>query len=144
MFSRQPEPQGRSSHRFARELLGYGLVSVLALAVDMSLLGALVRLGWHYLIASAVGFSVGAVIAYMGSAGLVFRSRRLQSRSLEFACFAALGGIGLLVNAGALFLAVSQAGLNLFTSKLLAAACTFASNFALRRQLLFAPGRSLT
>ena len=35
MSSRQPEPRGSRSHRrFARELLGYGLVSVVALAVD--------------------------------------------------------------------------------------------------------------
>ena len=127
----------------ARELLGYGLVSVVALAVDMSLLATLVGLRWHYLIASAVSFVSGAIVAYLGSISLVFRSRRLQSPGVEFACFAALGGIGLLVNAGALFLAVSKVGLNLFASKLLAAGCTFASNFALRRQLLFAPARSL-
>ncbi len=40
------------------------------------------------------------------------------------------------------FVAVSAAGLGLMTGKLVAAVCTFATNFTLRRQLLFSPSRA--
>jgi len=129
--------------RLVRELLGYGLVSAAALAVDMSALACLVRMaGWHYLPASAVAFSLGAAVAYVLSIGFVFRLRKFHNVPLELGYFVALGGAGLLVNAGTLFLAISKAGLDLFAAKLLAAGCTFATNFALRRQLLFSPAGS--
>jgi putative flippase GtrA len=129
--------------RLVRELLGYALASAVALAVDMSVLAGLVRMaGWHYLPASTLAFMLGAIVAYLLSIGFVFQFREVRNVPLELGYFVALGGAGLLVNAGALFLAVSKAGLNLFAAKLVAAGCTFGTNFALRRQLLFAPVRN--
>jgi putative flippase GtrA len=99
------------------------------------------RAGWHYLIASALAFSAGAIVTYMLSVRCVFRFRRQPNPAAEFATFFALGLVGLLVNAGALFVAVSVVGLGLVTAKLLAACCTFATNFTLRRQFLFSSSR---
>lgn len=133
----------RNMRELLQEVLGYGLVSAVALAVDMSLLGALVNgIGMHYLPASALAFSGGAVVAYMLSTRFVFRFRHVHNRGWEFASFVALGLAGLLVNAAALSVAIGAAGLGLITAKLLAAVCTFATNFTLRRQLLFAPPRT--
>jgi hypothetical protein len=135
--------QTPASRRFVRELLGYGIASAAALATDMSVLMGLVRAAdWHYLPASAVAFVAGAVVAYLLSTRFVFRSRQIRNGPLELGCFVALGGAGLLVNSAALFLAISKAGLSLFAAKLVGAGCTFATNFALRRQLLFAPLRN--
>lgn len=120
------------------EVWGYGIVSAVALAVDMLLLRALVTwTGWHYLPASAVAFSAGATVAYLLSVRFVFPVRKLHNPYLEFVSFLALGLAGLLVNSMALFVAISGAGLGLISAKLLAAGCTFATNFTLRRQLLF-------
>ena len=125
------------------QVLGYAAVSAVALAIDVSVLQSLVRIaGWHYLIASAFAFSAGAVVAYLLSVRFVFEAHRVSSRPLEFGYFVVLGFVGLLVNAGALFIAVSAAGLSLLTAKLFAAVCTFATNFTLRRQLLFSPSRA--
>lgn len=122
------------------EVSGYGLVSAIALAVDMSLLRGLVNwAGWHYLPASAVAFSAGATVAYLLSVRFVFPVRKLHNPYLEFISFLGLGLAGLVVNAAALFVAISAAGLGLITAKLLAAGCTFATNFTLRRQFLFSP-----
>lgn len=124
------------------QAVSYGLVSAVALAVDVSVLQGLVKLaGWHYLLASACAFAAGASVAYLLSVRFVFQSHKIDNRPLEFGYFVTLGLAGLLVNAGALFVAVSAVGLGLMTAKLLAAVCTFATNFTLRRQLLFAPPR---
>jgi putative flippase GtrA len=126
-----------------REVFGYGLVSLVALAVDTSVLYACVNfVRWHYLPASMLAFSAGATVAYLLSVRFVFRFRHLRNPSLEFASFVALGLAGLLVNAAALFVAISAAGLGLITAKVLAAGCTFATNFTLRRQCLFGPPRA--
>jgi putative flippase GtrA len=126
-----------------REILRYGAVSAVALAVDASVLYSFVNwANWHYLPASALGFSAGATVAYVLSVRLVFSSRQLHNPSLEFASFVALGVAGLCVNAAVLFIGISAVGLGLVTSKVLAAGCTFATNFTLRRQLLFSPPRA--
>jgi putative flippase GtrA len=125
------------------ELLGYGLASTAAFAVDVSTLEVLVKLaGWHYLPAASLAFIAGGIVAYLLSVRFVFRFRQIRSGALEFSCFVALGVVGLVVNAAMMFIAISGAGLELFAAKLLAAACTFATNFVLRRQVLFAPARS--
>lgn len=133
----------KDMHKLFVEALGYGLASAVALVVDVSLLRALVEgAGMHYLPASAVAFTAGACVAYLLSVRFVFRFHQIRNRGWEFASFLALGLAGLLVNAAALFVAISAAGLGLVTAKLLAAICTFVTNFTLRRQLLFAPSRT--
>jgi putative flippase GtrA len=125
------------------DALGYGLVSVVALGVDMGVLHCLVdRFGWHYLVASAVAFLAGATVAYLLSVRFVFPVHKLHNPYLECVAFFALGLAGVAVNAGALFVAVGTVGLGLTTGKLLAAGCTFITNFTLRRQLLFSPPKA--
>jgi putative flippase GtrA len=129
--------------RLLTEVGGYGLVSLVALAVDTSVLYACVNMaGWHYLPASVLAFAAGATVAYLLSVRFVFRFRQLRNSSLEFASFLALGLVGLLVNAAALFTAISAVGLGLITAKMFAAGCTFAANFTLRRQFLFSPPKA--
>jgi putative flippase GtrA len=128
-----------SKLRALHELLGYGAASAIALAVDVSILKTLVEVaGWHYLTASVVAFICGGLVAYALSVRFVFRQHRVHRRSLELTCFLALGTAGVAVNALVLSLAISVAGLGLVTAKICAAGCTFATNFALRRNLLFA------
>jgi putative flippase GtrA len=129
--------------RLFLEFLGYGVVSVAALAVDIAVLRALVEVvGWHYLPASAIAFITGAAVAYLLSIRFVFRSQHSSSRTLEFSYFLGLGVLGLLVNAAVLSVAISGVGLGLVTAKLVAALCTFTTNFLSRRALLFSPSRS--
>lgn len=128
-----------SKLRAARELLGYGAASAIALGVDGSIFALLVGPGrWHYLPASVLAFLGGGLVAYALSVKFVFQQHRLRRRSLEIIFFLALGTVGIGVNTLVLSLAIEVAGIGLLAAKLCAAGCTFATNFAMRRNLLFA------
>lgn len=132
-----------SSQALLFEVLGYGLVSTAALGVDAGILKALVAFaGWHYLLASAVSFIAGAAVAYLLSVRFVFRVRQMRNPALEFGYFVGIGLVGLLVNAMTLSVAIGEMGLGLMAAKLVSALCTFATNFILRRSLLFSTPRT--
>jgi putative flippase GtrA len=125
-------------NRLLMEALRYGGASGCALLIDMSILGVLVHyFSWGYLAASATSFSAGMCAAYLLSVKFVFEQRRLRDRRIEFATFAAIGAVGLAVNAAVMFVAVSYFGLNYLLAKVAAAGATFFCNFISRRQLLF-------
>jgi len=127
-----------SFRKLSLELFGYAIASAVALGVDIGILKALVTFaGWHYLVAATISFIAGALVAYVLSVKLAFESRRVTNRSMEFLFFAALGVVGLAVNAAVISACVSLIGLALVQSKLIAATCTFITNFSLRRALLF-------
>ena len=122
------------------ELMAYGIVSVLALVTDTLILRCLVMdADWNYIPASILSFVSGAVVAYLLSVRFVFRGHKTTNHALEFGYFLMLGLAGLVVNTIVLWLAVGIARRNLIASKLLASACTFITNFVLRRSLLFSP-----
>jgi putative flippase GtrA len=126
--------------RLFGELVGYGLASAVALAADAGLLLALTsHAGWDYRPASAVSFMVGATVAYILSVKFVFSAHRVRNRRAEFAYFVVLGGAGLAVNSIVMVFAVGTLGLKIVIAKGISAVCTFATNFALRRQFLFRP-----
>jgi hypothetical protein len=129
--------------RFIREFGGYGLASAAGLLIDMGLLALLVTtFGAHYLLAASISFVCGGGVVYVISVTLVFRFRRIDRRAVELSCFVALGAAGLLVNAGVMYLAITGLQLHFMLGKLLAAGCTFATNFLLRRNFLFLPAAS--
>lgn len=123
---------------FASDLVGYGLCSAAALALDWSLLILLVKNGMNYLVAAATSFMAGMVLAYVGSAYFVFRGRRAYRMSAEVLGFFAIGLAGLALNQVLIFLFVHFCGLNVGIAKAPTAACVFLFNFFLRRSLLFA------
>ena len=122
------------------ELVTYGVVSAAALALDAGLLLLLVRAAhWHYIPASIAAFTAGAIFAYVLSVRFVFRFRKIDNRALELGYFIGMGLAGMVVNAAMLSIAITLLGLDLLVAKLLAAACTFLTNFSLRRAILFSP-----
>ena len=132
-------PAWASVRKIVEELFAYGLVSVVALAVDVSILKSLVDLAhWHYLPASTVAFIAGAGVAYVLSIRYVFRGSGSKQRGLEFLYFVVLGIAGLMVNAVVLSIGIGLIGLGLLASKAVAAMLAFTTNFVLRRSLLFA------
>jgi len=128
---------------FFGEAFGYLAASGCALICDMTMLWILVQhFRWDPLMAACVSFILGSVVAYTISVVLVFRERRLESRSMEFAGFVGLGVAGLAINAGVMWLAVRYLGLFYLGAKCVAAVFTFSFNFISRRQLLFVRRRS--
>ena len=128
---------------FSRELFRYGLVSVCAFAIDISLLWLLAtRAGVHYLVAATISFLAGGVVAYLLSVRFVFNYRRVQTRSIEATAFVALGIAGLLVNTAVMAVAVGTMKMPLLAGKMAAACATFGVNFLLRKHLLFTRSRT--
>jgi putative flippase GtrA len=120
------------------EATWYGVSSLCALMVDVTILWVLVQFfSVDYLIAAVIAFLCGATIAYALSVRFAFQYHRLRDRRAEFAGFVALGIPGLVINAGAISIAVKYLGLHYLLGKCLAASITFACNFVVRRHLLF-------
>ena len=120
--------------------LKFNTVGLIGIGVQLAALWLYVHaFGWHYLVAATVAFLVGAAVAYVLSIKYVFQFRRIDDRRAEFAGFAAIGAIGLAVNAGAMFAGVEWLGMHYLLAKVLAGGFTFALNYVLRRLALFTP-----
>src|ERR1700682_662925 len=108
--------------RLFREAIGYAAASGCALAVDMTILWALVHFfSWDYLVAATMSFLAGAVVVYELSVKLAFKQHTLQDRRLEFVTFVAIGAAGLAVNEAVIFLAVNHLGMHYLIAKCVAA-----------------------
>ena len=121
-----------------REALRYFLVSGFAFLLDIGVLWILVQyFSWWYLAAATVSFLSGIVLGYVLSIRMVFSYRRLKDQRIEFLSFAAIGGVGLAINAAVMFVAVKYFGIYYLLAKFVAAGFTFMFNFFVRRQMLF-------
>ena len=121
----------------SREFLLYALASALALALDVGVFRAGLGLGASVAAAAAFGFLAGLAFIYAVSTRVVFRQRRLADARQEFACFAGIGLVGLLLTEALLWLLVGQLQLPPVPAKLTSAVAVFLCNFTLRKQLLF-------
>jgi putative flippase GtrA len=121
-----------------REAFRYCLVSGFAFLVDIGVLWILVQyFSWWYLAAATASFLSGIVLGYVLSIRMVFNYRRLKDQRIEFLSFAAIGGVGLAINAAVMFAAVKYFGFYYLLAKCVAAGFTFMFNFFVRRQMLF-------
>ena len=119
------------------EAIRYLVASLAALSLDATLLWAGVEhLRLPAWIAGTFGYGCGLVLVYGLSIRWVFARRALRSARAEFVLFAALGLVGLLLNAVTLFVATGV-GLALPVAKGLSAAIGFVANFITRKVLLF-------
>ena len=126
-----------------REATRYTAVSACAFIIDITVLFILVHyLSWWYVAAATTSFLVGLLVAYLLSVALVFKYRRLQDPRVEFASFAAIGAVGVAINATAMTLGVKVFGAHYLIAKCGAAGLTFVWNFAARRQYLFVQRRA--
>ena len=123
------------------EFARYFIASAGALAVDVGLYRLALSLGWHYQFAALLGFSAGAVVAYLASVRWVFRARTVHNAGVEFGLFVAVGVAGLLLTELLLWLGIGRLGLPALPSKLGTSAVVFAFNFAVRKTLLFSARR---
>jgi putative flippase GtrA len=131
-------PSREALRVFAADLVGYGLCSAAALALDWSLLVLLVKANVNYLLASTLSFMAGLVLAYAGTVLIVFRGRRVRRLATEIVGFLAIGVAGLVLNEALIFVFVHVGGLEVAIAKAPTALCVFTFNFLLRRALLFA------
>jgi putative flippase GtrA len=132
------KPGKLSQNRLSGEVFRYFVVSLLALGTDFGLLILFHEtFGLELLLANAISFSSGAVVAYAGSILWVFGHRRVDRPHKEFILFFAIGLGGLLVNEAVLWVFASASTIPYQVSKLFAAGSSFVFNFIVRKWLLF-------
>ncbi len=135
--SAAPIRAARSRRGIVFEFLRYFAASGGALGVDVGLFQLSLRLGLGYPFAALIGFSAGAMVAYVASVKWVFEARSVRHASIEFALFIAVGVVGLLLTEALLWLEIERLGMPAFWSKLGAACVVFVFNFAVRKSMLF-------
>jgi len=122
-----------------RELRRYFLVSCIGLSLDVGILLLLRNFcGVPYLLAGTVSFIAGCAVGYYLCVRFVFEPAG-GARPLALLLFIVLGGIGLTVNAAVLALCVEMLRTPLLGAKAAAAACTFVTNYVLRKRWVFTP-----
>jgi putative flippase GtrA len=119
------------------ELVRYFLCSALALAIDVAVFSLGLRLGLSWASAAAAGFSCGVVVAYALSVRFAFARRSLADSRVEFALFALIGVIGLMLTEFILWLLIARLGSEPHLAKLVAAGFVFLFNFTSRKLMLF-------
>lgn len=124
--------------KLLRQFISYIAVGGIAFVVDFGVLFFLTEhIGIHYIVSATAGFLAGLVVNYLLCISLIFDFRAIERTSHEFALFAAIGIVGLLLNDALIWLLTELADYHYLISKLLAAAMVLILNFTLRRRLLF-------
>lgn len=125
--------------RLIKQILKFGAVGGLAFVIDYALLYILTEfLGVHYLASSAISFSVSVIFNYIMSIKWVFDVDR-QRGVREFAIFAALSIVGLLLNLAIMYVMADMAKIYYMVSKLFSTAVVMVYNFVTRK--LFVEGK---
>lgn len=123
----------------------YSLVSGVALAVDILILGICHDLlGWHYLLATTVGFIAGVITNYLLCIVWVFTESRFTSRGFEFLLTAGIATAGLAINDLMMWVMVEQFSVYYLVAKIVAAAAVFFWNFVIRQYYVHAPTETQT
>lgn len=126
------------------EAPSYFLASLIALAIDLGSFSALMRfaaVSWFW--ASACGFTMGAVVAYLLSIHWVFATRRLKnSPHTEFGIFILIGLSGICLTQFLLWIGIDLLHALPELVKLAAAGVTFMFNYIVRKTFLFSDPRA--
>lgn len=120
------------------QLFRYTIVGGIAFLADITTLAAFTELfHMHYLISTAIGFTVGLAINYLLSTKWIFQSRKVKSKSLEFGIFASIGLIGLLLNEAIMWYFTEIILYHYLFSKIISTIIIYLWNFFVRKYALF-------
>lgn len=126
-----------------QQVLVYGLVSVLALGVDLLVYLGLVHLATRASVAAVAGYGIGLAVHFLLSARVAFDGTATRKSATRlFWQFALSGLCGLVVTAGTVALLADQAGIRPILAKAVAVVLSFALVFLLRRTFVFASSKS--
>jgi putative flippase GtrA len=89
----------------------------------------------HYLVAATIGFLVGLIVVYYASNAFVFGQSKIQSKKFEFALFALIGIVGLVLLNIIMWISTGLFEVNYLISKVGATAIIYCWNFFARRSL---------
>lgn len=119
----------------------YLIASVIALALDYTLLAVLVHVTtWPQALSAAVSYVTGAIVHYATCRRFVFARGWLHARQhAEFAVFLASGGVGFALTVAIIVLG-GQIGFDVMASKTAAVGASFCANYLARRLFVFRRG----
>ena len=130
------------------QIMKFGVVGVIAFAIDYGLLALLTEaFGVNYLVSATVSFTVSVVFNYVASMRYVFRHKEGMSRRREFFIFVVLSVIGLLINNLCMWAGVELLGVHYLIVKIFATFVVMVWNFVTRKKFLDAgdePGEILS
>jgi len=134
VYSRLFESTGILFHQFSR----YVVVGGLAFLIDVGSLYSLTEFGgFHYLISAAVAFLLGLLTNYCLCRLWVFDRRTMESATLEFVIFAAIGIVGLGLNEVIMWFTAEVIHLHYLIGKVISAGIVLIWNFGARKLILF-------
>lgn len=120
------------------QMVRYGLVSALALVVDVVVLIAGVEVcALPAVVAGTLSFSLGILMNFWCTRVWVFARRRHARRRVEFGLFCLVGVIGLALNAAIIAGLHDGVGAHYLLAKTVATAVVFFWNFLARRQFIY-------
>lgn len=122
------------------QLIKYCFTGGIAFVVDFSILYLLTDIiGLHYLIGATCGFCAGLVITYLGSIFWIFSEHRIENSKSEFAIFASIGVVGLMLTN--LFMWILSdpeiLGVNHLIAKIITTVIVTLWNFLAKKYILF-------
>ena len=124
--------------RNVSQFIRYGLISAIALSVDLLILiFATEVLGMFYLISAAISFLIGLVVSYQLSIKHVFMYRKYAGKKIEFTLYVITGIVGLVIMEALLFFITEYWDMHYLISKLQATIVVFISVYLLRKFILF-------
>jgi len=119
-------------------IIKYLIVALISFTVDISVLYLSVSyVGFHYMLAAAIAFSMGLIVNYLLSINWVFQDRTYDSKKIEFILFTSIGLIGLVLNEIVMWVLTEKFILFYMYSKFISAGIVFMWNYLLRKKLLF-------
>ncbi len=126
--------------KLVEQILKFGVVGVLAFAIDYGLLMLLSQVcGVDPVLSAAISFCVSLTFNYLASMRFVFRHREDISRTREFVTFLILSAIGLGINEVIMWGGVNLLGNNplaVTATKVVATGIVMVWNFVSRKRWL--------
>lgn len=119
----------------------YAVVGGIGTALHFGLLVAFVEwFGWPPVLSSVIGFLIVLAISYVLNKSWTFRQRDEPARIGQMLKYAAVSGLGLLLNAAIMHIAVDRLHWHYMVGQCAVVAIVPASNYALNRWWTFRPG----
>ena len=117
----------------------YGIVAMLAFAVDFGLLYVFTSIfSFFYLLSATSSFAISVVVNYLLSTVWVFAERAKRERGVELVLFVGICVIALLLNDMFMWIFTSLLGIFYLTSKLMTVTIVLFWSFGARRLLFHA------
>ena len=121
-----------------KKLVRYGLVSVAALIIDLTVMMVLIEFfETPILWASGIGFTSGGYISYYVSKHYVFDTKNIRAESEMITMFIIIGFLGLSLNQAIMYIGVEVLKVHYLITKSCALVVVFTFNFLIRGLFVF-------